>query len=80
MARRKPTKILRPEPAKRKARIHTAPKLTRSEIEKLQAQAAISPISLTLQGRDIAICRLYCRFHQRSRAVADESTEFRAAV
>ena len=40
MVRRKPTKTLRPKPAKRKVRIHTTPKLTRSEFEKLQATAA----------------------------------------
>ncbi len=39
MARHKPTKTLRPKPGKRKVRIHTAPKLTRSEFEKLQARA-----------------------------------------
>ncbi len=39
-ARRKPTKTLRPKPSKRKVRIHTTPKLTRSEFEKLQARAA----------------------------------------
>jgi len=39
-ARRKPTKTLRPKPAEPKARIHTTPKLTRSEFEKLQARAA----------------------------------------
>ena len=40
MARRKPTKTLRPKPARPKVRIHTTPKLTRSEFEKLQARAA----------------------------------------
>ena len=40
MARRKPTKTLRPKPAERKLRIHTTPKLTRHEFEKLQARAA----------------------------------------
>ena len=40
MTRRKPTKTLRPKPVEPKVRIHTAPKLTRSEIEKLQARAA----------------------------------------
>ncbi len=34
MARRKPTKTLRPKPVVRKVRIHTTPKLTRSEFEK----------------------------------------------
>ncbi len=40
MARRKPTKTLRPKPVERKVRIHTTPKLTRSEFEKLQTRAA----------------------------------------
>ncbi len=40
MARRQLTKTLRPKPAKRKVRIHTTPKLTRSEFEKLEARAA----------------------------------------
>ncbi len=40
MASRKPTKTLRPTPVEPKVRIHTTPKLTRSEIEKLQARAA----------------------------------------
>ncbi len=40
MARRKPTKTLRPKPSRRKVRIHTTPKLTRSEFEKLEARAA----------------------------------------
>ncbi len=40
MARRKPTKTLRPKPARPKVRIHTTPKLTRSEFEKLEARAA----------------------------------------
>ena len=40
MARRKPTKTLRPKPARRKVRIHTTPKLTRSELKKLKARAA----------------------------------------
>ncbi len=40
MARRKPTKTLRPKPVKRKVRIHTTPKLTRSEYEELQSRAA----------------------------------------
>ena len=40
MARRKPTKTLRPKPARPKVRIHTTPKLTPSEFEKLQARAA----------------------------------------
>ncbi len=40
MPRRKPTKSLRPKPARPKVRIHTTPKLTRSEFEKLQARAA----------------------------------------
>ena len=48
--------------------------------DRIPAQAAVSPISLTLQGRDIAICGLDGRFHQRSRAVADESPEFRASL
>ena len=40
MARRKPTKTLRPKPARPKVRIHTTPKLTPREFGKLQAQAA----------------------------------------
>ena len=40
MARRKPTKTLRPKPVESKVRIHTTPKLTRSEFKKLQARAA----------------------------------------
>ena len=40
MARRKPSKTLRPKPVEPKVRIHTTPKLTRSEREKLQANAA----------------------------------------
>ncbi len=40
MARRKPTKTLRPKPVEPKVRIHTAPKLTRSEFEKLEARVA----------------------------------------
>ncbi len=43
MARRKPTKTLRPKPVERKVRIHTTPKLTRSEFEKLEARAAVPP-------------------------------------
>ena len=40
MARRKPTKTLRPRPVERKVRIHITPKLTPGEFEKLQARAA----------------------------------------
>ena len=40
MARRKPTKTLRPKPARRKVRVHTTPKLTPAEFEKLEARAA----------------------------------------
>ncbi len=40
MARRKPTKTLRPKPVEPKVRIHTTPKLTPSEFEQLQATAA----------------------------------------
>ena len=40
MPRRKPIKTLRPKPVEPTVRIHTTPKLTRSEIEKLQARAA----------------------------------------
>ncbi len=40
MPRRKPRKTLRPKPVERKVRIHTTPKLTPSEFEKLEARAA----------------------------------------
>ncbi len=40
MARRKPTKTLRPKPARPKVRIHTTPKLTPGEFQQLEARAA----------------------------------------
>ncbi len=40
MTRRKPTKTLRPRPVEPMVRIHTTPKPTPSEIEKLEAKAA----------------------------------------
>ncbi len=50
----------------------------RDREDRMLAHAAISPISLTLQSRDIAICGRDGRFHQRSRGLIDESPECRA--
>jgi hypothetical protein len=50
----------------------------RDREDRILAHAVISPISPTLQSRDIAICGRDGRFHQRLRGVADEWPEIRA--